>query len=160
MLALVGFAVMVARQRARVGTPVAVGGGDAPSLAPQPAKSSFVARMGRLTMNMVESGGHWPAFIVGLGSTVPPVEGPMILTVIMGSRATARHSIQCLHGVHPSGARLHRDSVDQLPGRAAENRSRDVDHPNRWIIVYRRQIVESMLAVTGVVMLVQGVSGL
>ena len=70
MLALLGFAVLVARQRARVGTPVPVGGGDALGPAPQTSKSLF-ARLGQRTQSMVESGGHWPAFIVGLGSTVP-----------------------------------------------------------------------------------------
>jgi len=47
LLALVGVAVMAARQRARVGIPVAVGGGDAPGSAPQSAISSFATRLGQ-----------------------------------------------------------------------------------------------------------------
>ena len=70
MLALLGVAVLVARQRARVGIPVTVGGGDAPGPGPQSTKSSFFARLGGRAQTIVESGGHWPAFIVGLGLAV------------------------------------------------------------------------------------------
>ena len=159
MLALVGFAVMVARQRARMGTPVAVGGGDAPSLAPQPAKSSFVARMGRLTMNMVESGGHWPAFIVGLGSTVPPIEGPIALTVIMASKNELGTQFSAF--VVFTLMMLLFVEIPLLSYWAAPQQTEAAMHRlNGWIHGHRLQIMQTTLVLSGVLFVVQGVGRL
>ena len=159
MLALVGLAVLVARQRARAGAPIAVGSGGVPGLAPQPSKSSFVARMGQLTMRMVESGGHWPAFIVGLGSTVPPIEGPVALTVIMASKNELGTQFSAF--VVFTLMMLLFVEIPLLSYWAAPQRTEAAMlRLNAWIHGHRPQIVQATLALAGVVFVVQGVGRL
>jgi hypothetical protein len=159
MLALLGVAVMVARQRARVGTPVAVGGGDAPGPAPQPSKSSFFARLGKITQNIVESGGHWPSFIVGLGSTVPPIEGPVALTLIMASKSELGTQFSAF--VVFTLMMLLFVEVPILSYLAAPQRTQAIMHYlNGWIHAHRQQIMQGTLAVAGFMFVVQGVGKL
>jgi Sap, sulfolipid-1-addressing protein len=159
ILALVGFAVLVARQRARVGTPLAVGGGGVPALAPQPSKSSFVARMGQLTMSMLESGGHWPAFIVGLGSSVPPIEGPIALTVIMASKNELGNQFSAF--VVFTLTVLLFVEIPLLSYWAAPQQTQAAMYRlNGWIHGHRLQITQTTLALAGVVFVVQGVGRL
>jgi hypothetical protein len=159
MLALVGLAVLVARQRARVGAPVGVGGGGAPGLTPQPAKRSLVARIGQLTMSMVESGGHWPAFIVGLGSTVPPIEGPVALTVIMASKNET--GTQFTAFVVFTLMMLLFVEIPILSFMAAPQRTEAAMlRLNSWIHGHRMQIMQTTLALSGVVFVVQGLGRL
>jgi len=155
MLALLGVAVLVARQHARVGTPVAVGGGDAPGPAPQSSKSSFATRLGAMTQTMVESGGHWPAFIAGLGSTVPPIEGPLVLTVIMASKSELGTQFSAF--VVFILAMLLFVEIPILGYLAAPQRTQAVMHYlNGWIHAHRLQIIQATLAVSGVLFVVQG----
>jgi Sap, sulfolipid-1-addressing protein len=159
MLALVGLAVLVARQRARAEAPIAVGSGGVPGLAPQPSKSSFAARMGQLTVRMVESGGHWPAFIVGLGSTVPPIEGPVALTVIMASKNELGTQFSAF--VVFTLMMLLFVEIPLLSYWAAPQRTEAVMlRLNTWIHGHRPQIVQATLALAGVVFVVQGVGRL
>ena len=159
MLALVGLAVLVARQRARVGAPVSVGGGGAPGLAPQPSKQSIIARLGQLTQSMVESGGHWPAFIVGLGSTVPPIEGPVALTVIMASKNELGTQFSAF--VVFTLMMLLFVEIPILGYLAAPQRTEAAMlRLNGWIHSHRLQIMQTTLALSGVVFVVQGVGRL
>jgi hypothetical protein len=161
MLALVGLAVLVARQRARAGAPVAVavGSGGAPGLAPEPSKSSFAARIGQLTVRMVESGGHWPAFIVGLGSTVPPIEGPVALTVIMASKNELGTQFSAF--VVFTLMMLLFVEIPLLSYWAAPQRTEAAMlRLNTWIHGHRPQIVQATLALSGVVFVAQGVGRL
>ncbi len=159
MLALVGLAVLVARQRARAEAPIAVGSGGVPGLAPQPSKSSFAARMGQLTVRMVESGGHWPAFIVGLGSTVPPIEGPVALTVIMASKNELGTQFSAF--VVFTLMMLLFVEIPLLSYWAAPQRTEAAMlRLNTWIHGHRPQIVQATLALAGVVFVVQGVGRL
>ncbi len=158
MLALVGFAVMVARQRARVGTPVTVGGGGAPSLTPQPSKT-FVARMGQRALSMVESGGHWPSFIAGLGSTVPPIEGPVALTLIMASKSELGTQFSAF--VVFTLMMLMFIELPILSYLVAPERTQAAMRQlNGWIHGHRLQIMQATLAVSGVLFVAQGVGRL
>jgi hypothetical protein len=135
MLALVGLAVLVARQRARV------------------------ARIGQLTMSMVESGGHWPAFIVGLGSTVPPIEGPVALTVIMASKNET--GTQFTAFVVFTLMMLLFVEIPILSYMAAPQRTEAAMlRLNGWIHGHRLQIMQATLALSGVLFVVQGVGRL
>jgi len=158
MLALLGVAVLVARQHARVGTPVPVGGGDALGPAPQTSKSLF-ARLGQRTQSMVESGGHWPAFIVGLGSTVPPIEGPVALTLIMASKSELGTQFSAF--VVFTLMMLLFVEIPILSYLAAPQRTKAaMEFLNGWIDAHRQQIIQATLAVAGVAFMVQGVGRL
>jgi hypothetical protein len=154
MLALLGVAVLVARQRARVGAPVAVGGGDATGPAPESSKS-FVARLGAITQTMVQSGGHWPSFIAGLGSTVPPIEGPLVLTVIIASKSELGTQFSAF--VVFILVMLLFVEIPILGYLAAPQRTQAIMHYlNGWIHAHRLQIIQAALAVSGVLFVVQG----
>jgi hypothetical protein len=159
MLALVSFAVMVARQRARVGTPFAAGGGGMSALAPQPSKSSRFARIGQLTMSMVEAGGHWPAFIVGLGSSVPPIEGPIALTVIMASKNELGTQFSAFV-VFTLLVLLFVEIPLLSYWAAPQQTAAAMDRLNGWIQSHRLQIMQATLVVSGVLFVVQGVGRL
>ena len=159
MLALLGVAVLVARQRARVGAPVAVGGGYAPGPAPQSSKSSFVARLGATTQTMVQSGGHWPAFIAGLGSTVPPIEGPIVLAVIMASKSELGTQFSAF--VVFILLMLLFVEIPILSYWAAPQQTEAaMNRLNGWIHAHRLQIIQATLALAGVMFVVQGVGRL
>ncbi len=91
VITLLAVLVLSARQRARERTPVAVGdGGDASEPPPvEPRRPGLIARMGAFSQNMLTCPGFvWPAFLVGLASSAPPIESVAALTIIMASRAT------------------------------------------------------------------------
>jgi hypothetical protein len=159
LLALVGVAVMAARQRARVGIPVAVGGGDAPGSAPQSAISSFATRLGQRAQAMVESGGHWPSFVAGLASTVPPIEGPIALALIMASKSELGTQFSAF--VVFTLMMLLFVEIPILSYLAAPQRTKAaMEFLNGWIDAHRQQIIQATLAVAGVAFMVQGVGRL
>lgn len=163
VLALVALTVMLARDRARlaapVPVPVSVGGGDTADVVPAPPKQTALAALGSRVHGMLDSGFIWPAFVVGLMSTFPPIEGPMVLTVIMGSRATAgaQFSAFLLFTVLV----LVFVEVPLLSFLAAPQKTEALMmRMNTWIIAHRRQIFETLLAVMGIASLVQGIVSL
>ena len=159
LLALVGVAVMAARQRARVGIPVAVGGGDAPGSAPQSAISSFATRLGQRAQAMVESGGHWPSFVAGLASTVPPIEGPIALALIMASKSElgTQFSVFVVFTLMV----LMFVEIPILSYLAAPQRTKAaMEFLNGWIDAHRQQIIQATLALSGILFVVQGVKAL
>ncbi|BBZ52918.1 GAP family protein [Mycobacterium heidelbergense] len=90
VLALLSVLVISARQRAREKTPVGVGVpvGGVSGAALQPERPGLIARMGARTQNMLTCGGFvWPAFVVGLATSAPPIESVTALTIIMASGA-------------------------------------------------------------------------
>jgi Sap, sulfolipid-1-addressing protein len=161
VLALVSLGVMLARDRAQLRTrvPLAVGGGDAPNVLPQRRKVNFFSAMAIRAHGMLESGFVWPAFVVGLLSTFPPIEGPMALTVIMGSRAAAGTQFSAF--IVFTLFVLFFVEIPLLSYLAAPDKTQAaMRQMNTWITAHRRQIAETLVAVMGVVSVVQGISSL
>ena len=161
VLALLILAFMKARERAQVAVPVpaAVGAGDGPAdAAVPPRKSSLSSRLWTVTQGMLEGGFVWPAFIAGLGASVPPIEGPMAMTVIMASRAAP--AIQLTAFMLFILLVLVFVEVPLLCYLTAPQRTQAITlQMNTWIQGHRREIVQTLLAVMGVVSLVQGMFG-
>lgn len=165
VMALTGLLVVRARQRAArvpVAVPVGVGGGhgaDTDIAAAKPAKTSIAARLGATTKALVESGGHWPAFIAGLASTFPPIEGPIALTVIMASKSPL--TTQLAGFVVFTLLMLVFIEIPLVGYLVAPERTLALMHSlNTWVNTYRLQILQVSLAVVGVLMLYQGFSRL
>lgn len=160
-LALLILAVMKVRERAQmtVPVPVTVGAGDGPAdAAVPPRKSSLSSRLWTVTQGMLEGGFMWPAFIAGLGSSVPPIEGPMAMTVIMASRAAP--SVQLTAFMVFILLVLVFVEIPLVCYLAAPQRTQAITlQMNTWIQGHRREIVQTLLAVMGTVSLVQGLAG-
>lgn len=159
--ALLALVVMLRRDRAQVMTrvPVAVGGGGAPDALPSPRKPTLASRLSASIHRMLESGFVWPAFVVGLTSTFPPIEGPMVLTVIMGSRTAAGTQFSAF--IIFTLLVLAFVEIPLVSYLASPQKTEAaMVQMNNWITVHRRQIFETLLAVMGVVSLMQGVSSL
>jgi hypothetical protein len=162
VLALLTLAIIVARERARLPTPVPVkvgGGDDESDFAPQAQSSKPGARLAAVTHRMLESGFVLPAFLVGMSSTVPPVEGPMVLTVIMGSRAAATTQFTAfIVFILLALVFVEIPLVSHLV--APDKTQAAMEQMNSWITSHRRQIFKTLLGVTAVVLLIQGVASL
>lgn len=158
VIALAVLARIVARERARVATPVGAGGHDTSSVAP-PAKSGVIARLGAVTQAMVESGSVWPCFLAGLASTFPPIEGPIALTVIMASKSSVGMQ---LAGFMTLTLIMLVFVEIPLVGYfvAPEKTAAMMLSLNSWLRTYRLQIIQISLAVSGVLLLYQGVTRL
>ncbi|OBJ02808.1 hypothetical protein A5660_21325 [Mycobacterium alsense] len=157
---LIGLAVMLARDHARMKTLVAVGGGDTlVDTTPRPSRLNPFSAIAASTHGMLDSGFVWPAFVVGLLSTFPPIEGPMVLTVIMGSRAAAGAQFSAF--ILFTLMVLAFVEIPLVSYLAAPQRTEAVMlRMNTWITVHRRQIVETLLAVMGVWSVVTGIASL
>lgn len=162
VMALTGLLVVTARQRARVAIPVGVGGDRRAGTAievEQPTKPSIIARLGAATEALVESDGHWPAFIAGLASTFPPVEGPIALTIIMASKSPL--TTQFAGFVVFTLLMLVFVEIPLVGYLVAPERTMALMHSlNSWVHTYRLQILQASLGVVGVLMLYQGFSRL
>jgi hypothetical protein len=167
VMALTGLMIITARQRTRVAIPVGVGGGGAAldegvdefPEGQQPAKTSITARLAASTKALVEHGGHWPAFIAGLASTFPPVEGPIALTVIMASKSPI--GTQLAGFVVFTVLMLAFVEIPLVGYLVAPDKTLALMHSlNSWVHTYRLQILQVSLAVAGVLMLYQGFSRL
>nr|WP_278184059.1 GAP family protein [Mycobacterium alsense] len=156
VLALVGLAILLARERARMRAPVTVGGGGASDGSREPRESALAMRLSTTIHGMLESGFVWPAFVLGLLSTFPPIEGPMALTFIMGSRAAAGTQFSAF--ILFTLLVLVFIEVPLISYLAAPHKTQAAMlQMNSWITAHRRQIIATLLAVTGVVSLVQGI---
>ncbi|MDP7735347.1 GAP family protein [Mycobacterium paragordonae] len=162
LIALFFLATMVARDRARVGAPVLVtagGGGEMLDVATPPGKETVFTRLAARTQSMVECGFAWPAFVAGLGASVPPIEGPMALTVIMASNS-------------PTGTQFSAFIVYMLlvlvfvevPLVAyfvAPRKTQTVMlFMNTWLRANRRRVIEFTLALTAAIFLIKGFGSL
>ena len=101
----------------------------------------------------------WPAFVVGMASSAPPVETLIALTFIMGSGA----GITTQFGAFIVFTLLVLAVVEiplvgylAMPQKTAELMLRFQD----WVRTYRRQISLSVLVGVGVLFVVQGVAHL
>lgn len=166
VLALACLATMLARERARVTTPVremvSVGGGDSSEASETSVPAtppSLLSRLSNATNGMLESGFAWPAFLAGLLSTVPPIEGPMALAVIMASQSATHLQLGAF--VVFILLALTFIEIPLVGYLIAPQRTEAVMlQMNAWIYGHRRQITHTLLAVTGVVLLAQGLGSL
>ena len=150
---------LVTRQRARQKVLVGMGSGDGSSVMVAERPPNVFARIAAYSQSMLERGGAWPAFLVGLGSATPPVECVMVLTIIMASG----------HGIETQLmafvvfivlvlALLELPLIMYLlMPRKTETVMLRLDV---WLRTHRRRIFEVSLAVSGVVLVVQGVGSL
>jgi hypothetical protein len=150
---------LVARQRARQRVQVGMSSGDGSSVMVAQRPPNIFARMAAFSQNMLERGGAWPAFVVGLGSATPPVECIMVLTIIMASgHAIGTQLMAFVVFIALVLALLELPLLMYLlMPRKTETVVLRLDG---WLRAHRRRIFEISLAVTGVVLLVQGVGSL
>jgi hypothetical protein len=149
---------MVARGRARARVPVGVGSGPGPEL--PGARPGLIARMGARTQNILTSGGFvWPAFVVGLTSSAPPIESVAALTIIMASGATL--------GVQFSAFIvfiLLVLTVIEIPllgyVAAPEKTEAMMLRLQHWLRVYGRKITLAMVLVMGTGNVIEGIASL
>jgi hypothetical protein len=161
LFALVVLAVMTARAKAAArvpATPVTAGAGGTATLVEEHPRSIF-QRLGARTHEMLSCDVAWPAFVVGLGSSVPPYEGSVLLAIIMASGAAITtqffafilFTLMVLAVIEiPLVAYL----VKPEQTLAMMLRLQD------WLRTYRRQIVQVSLGGTGLIMLTQGIAAL
>jgi hypothetical protein len=155
VLILLLSSVLVGRQRMRVRS-----GRTAvpPAPAQQRPPSSFL-RLADRGQGMLKHGPVWPSFLVGLGSATPPVECVMVLTVIMASGAAI--STQMMAFVVFTFLVLALVEIPLITYLATPRRTEVVMlRLNGWLCAYRRRIFQTLLAVTGVILVVKGVGGL
>jgi hypothetical protein len=161
VIALVAVLVLSARQRARERTPVGVGIGDAPgSVTMAPPPQGLIARMGARAHRMLVCDGFvWPAFIVGLTSSAPPIETVTALTIIMASGATIGMQFSAFLVFI-----LLVLTVIEIPlvGYLAMPQKTEalMDQVQRWVQAYGRKFTHYMIGAMGVVGVVQGVASL
>ena len=147
---------MVARQRGRV--LVGAGGGSGVAVASGPP--GLVARVVSASQNMLAREGFvWPAFVVGLTSSAPPVETVGALTVIMASEAALGMQVSAF--LVFIVLVLNVIEVPLLAYLAAPRQTEvAMLRLDRWLRVHRRRITLSVLLAVGTLLLVQGVVGL
>jgi hypothetical protein len=154
VLVLVVVGGLVAHQRARVGV-----GGDETSLGMmQQRPPNILVRLAARSQELLNRG-VWPAFLVGLGSATPPVECVVLLTIIMASGAevaTQMFAIVVFTFLVLALVEIPLITYLAMPQKAEAVMLR----LDGWLSIHRRRIFQSMLAVTGIVLLVKGVASL
>lgn len=161
LIALFFLATMVARDRARIGAPVLVtaGGGEMLDVATPPGKQTVFTRLAARTQSMVECGFTWPAFVAGLGAAVPPIEGPMALTVIMASGTPT--STQFSAFIVYMLLVLVFVEVPLVAYFVAPKKTQTVMlYMNTWLRANRRRVIEFTLALTAAIFLIKGFGSL
>ncbi|MGZ4583097.1 MAG: GAP family protein [Mycobacterium sp.] len=161
VLMLLVVATVRVRERARSSTPVAVGGGggelEAPPRPGGPAAifAWFAAR----THDMLDSPHMWPVFVAGAASTVPPVEGVAVLTVIMASRADLGTQFSAF--IVFILILLAIIEIPLLSYLVRPDKTLSVVlQVQSWAQAHLRQIIQTILAIGGISAVVQGVAGL
>ncbi len=154
------FAVALsARERARARTGVAIDDGDASALAMQPRTPTAFSRLSARAQNMLQSGFVWPVFVFGLASSVPPIEGPMVLTVVMASRTAVGMQFSAfVVFIALVFAVIEIPLVAYLA--MPEKTQAVMLQLHNWTQAHRWRIFETMFALGGVVFLVKGMGGL
>jgi hypothetical protein len=142
-------AVLVTRRRARQRVLVGMGSGDeslGSSVLVAERPPNIFARMAAFSQNLLERGGAWPAFLVGLGSATASghaIETQLVAFTVFIVLVLALLELPLL--------------MYLLMPKKTETAMLRLDG---WLRAHRRRIFEISLAVTGVVLLVQGVGSL
>jgi hypothetical protein len=155
VIALVLAAALVARERARVG----LGDSDASAVALQLRTPTAFSRLSARVRGMQECGFSWAPFVVGLGSATPPVETLLVLTIIMASGAAIGTQVSAF--VAFTALVLLVVEIPLVSYLATPKKTQAVMlQVQNWIRTHRRRIFETMLAVTGFVLVVKGIGSL
>ena len=162
-LLLLTVAIMKARERARAATPVpvAVGGGGGGSELPlkPTGPAAMFAWFAARTHDMLNTPYIWPVFIAGAASAIPPVEGLMVLTVIMASRADLGTQFSAF-----AVFTLLLLSIIEIPLVSylvrPEKTLAVVERVQSWIHAHFRLIMQALLTIAGVSAVVQGIANL
>lgn len=86
VVALLSVGIPIVRKHVR-GHVLATAGGHIVDVPQQSRVLGIFAHVASITNNILQRGGVWPAFVVGLGSATPPYECIVVLTIIMASGA-------------------------------------------------------------------------
>jgi hypothetical protein len=178
LVALASVIHMIAKQRARARQLAGVstvslvssvsGGCDLPGsvavLDPEPEPmgriSGLIYKLGDFSQSILTRPGFvWPAFIVGLTSSAPPIETVTAMTVIMASGAALGTQISAFVVFV-----LLVLTVIEVPLIALMVKPRQTEallgRLNQWLTTYRRQIMMGMLIFMATTFLYQGISHL
>jgi hypothetical protein len=160
VIALLAVLVLSARHRAREKALAGIGVGDASDVALQPRPPSLFARLGARCQDILNCGGFvWPAFVVGLASSAPPIETVSALTIIMASKET----VGAQFGAFLVFILLVLTVIEiPLLGYLAmpEKTQAMMVQVGEWVRAYGRKLTQGMLVVMGLVGVVQGVASL
>lgn len=150
---------MLAQSRAQAGIPVAVGAGGLPTMVLEQRPPGLFARAGARVQGMLNCDVVWPAFLVGIATSVPPMESVIALTFIMASGA----EIGTQFGAFLVFVLLVLMVIEiplvaylALPQRTEQVMMRI----QTWVRTYRRQMTVTILFGVGCLTLFQGVAAL
>jgi hypothetical protein len=150
VLALLYLVVLRARERSRARIP-----GGASALAVQPRTPTAFSRLAVRAQDMLECDFVWPAFVAGLVSSVPPGGGLVVLPVIMASGAASGTQFSAF--VVFTALVL---AVIEIPLVAylvmPKNTQAVMLLLHDWIRAHRRRVLETILAVTAVMLVAKG----
>jgi hypothetical protein len=159
VIMLLSVAVLSARERAAAAAPARIGAPGTGGVALEDRPPTLFARLGARTQRKLESGFVWSAFGVGAASSTPPVESLVALTVIMASKAALGMQlgafivfvlmVLAVIEIPLIGYLVMPDKTEAL-----------MLQVQNWMSAYRRQIVQIVLVLVGVIFLVQGVARL
>jgi Sap, sulfolipid-1-addressing protein len=160
MLILLFAARQVIRSRARVGqaaVPVGAGGMSPVMLEERP--TSPFARLGARTQEMLDCDVVWPAFVVGVASSAPPIETVVAFTVIMASGAaigTQFSAFVVFTLMVLAVIEIPLVGYLAMPQRTEELMLRF----QNWVRTYRQQISRTIFVGVGIIFLIQGMAAL
>jgi hypothetical protein len=130
-------------------------------VAPQPPRgpAAVFAWLAARTHDMLKSDYIWPVFVAGAASTIPPIEGLAVLTVIMASRAdlgTQFSAFMVFVLLMLSVIEIPLVSYLVRPDKTLEVMA----YIQNWVQAHLRLIMHSLVTVGGVSAVVQGVASL
>ncbi|WP_205877824.1 GAP family protein [Mycobacterium camsae] len=150
----------VARSRAQAGIPVPVGGGGGlPTMVLDQRPPGLMARTSNRMQEMLNCDVVWPAFLVGIATSVPPLESLIALTFIMASGS----GIGTQFGAFFVFVLLVL-AVIEIPLIAhltvPQKTEQLMLRVQNWVRTYRRQMTLTILFGVGCIFLAQGVAAL
>lgn len=149
----------VARSRAQAGIPVPVGGPGMPTMVLEQRPPGLVARTSARMQEMLNCDVVWPAFLVGIATSVPPLESLIALTFIMASGSGIGTQLSAFFVFV-----LLVLAVIEIPLIAhltvPQKTEQVMLRVQNWVRTYRRQMTLTILFGVGCIFLAQGVAAL
>lgn len=151
---------MIKKLRAQVGMPVLVGGSGLSTMTLEPPRpAGLLERMNARLQEMLNCDVAWPAFVVGLASSVPPLESVIALTFIMASGAGLVTQFSAFFAFV-----LIVLTVIEIPLVAylavPQRTERVMNRIQNWVRIYRRQMTLTIFLGVGCLFVYQGVAAL
>lgn len=149
----------IARSRAQAGIPVPVTGPGMPTLVLEQRPPGLMARASARMQEMLNCDVVWPAFLVGIATSVPPLESLIALTFIMASGAGIGTQLSAFFAFV-----LLVLAVIEIPLIAhltvPQKTEQVMLRIQNWVRTYRRQMTLTILFGVGCIFLAQGVAAL